>query len=268
MLKFPHAKINLGLHIVSKRDDGFHEIETVLYPITLSDVLEFVPSEGDITFNSSGIPIPCNSTENLCVKAYQLLKKDFELPVIDIHLHKIVPIGAGLGGGSSDAAFMLRMINEHFSLGLTISKLQEYAAQLGSDCAFFIEDKPCLAKGRGEQLTSVDIDVSAYHIVLIYPGIHVSTADAYAGVVPQKPERSLEEIIRLPAEQWKDVLVNDFEKTVFQKYPGIKKIKQQLYNMGAVYACMSGSGSAVFALFKEKPESLKMFSDCFIWESE
>jgi 4-diphosphocytidyl-2-C-methyl-D-erythritol kinase len=267
MLNFPNAKINLGLHIVSKRDDGFHEIETVFYPVGLSDILEFVPNEEKMSFTSGGISIPGNPNDNLCMKAYLMLKDDFNISYADIHLHKIIPIGAGLGGGSSDGAFMLSMANEYFSLGLSNEKLKEYALQLGSDCAFFIENKPCLAKGRGEKLSPVEPGLSAYRIVLIYPRIHVSTADAYAGVKPQIPELPLEEIMKLPAEKWKDMLVNDFEKTVFQKFPVIKEIKQQLYNAGAVYAAMSGSGSAVYGLFKEKPEDLKMFSEYFVWES-
>ena len=249
MVVFPNCKINLGLNIVRKRTDGYHDLETVFYPIKLRDALEAIRAD-QTTFNQSGIIVEGNAEDNLCMKAYRLLKKDFpQLPEVSIHLHKAIPMGAGLGGGSADGAFMLKLLNEKFGLNLTQQQLIDLALQLGSDCPFFIINKPSFATGRGEQMTPVDLDLSAYDIVIINPGIHISTREAFSQLIPTQPEKSIKEIIQQPVSTWKDELVNDFEKPVFKLYPIISEIKESLYKKGAVYAAMTGSGSTVFAIF-------------------
>lgn len=252
MVSFPNAKINLGLNIIRKRADGFHDLETVFYPVALRDALEILPGtkEANTNFFSSGLPIAGVPGDNLCLKAYHLLKKDFpDLPAIDLHLHKAIPMGAGLGGGSADAAFALCMLNQLFSLDLSQAALKTYALALGSDCPFFIENTPCFATGRGENLTPLEIDLTAYRIVLVNPGIHVSTASAFAGIQPVEPTQSIKEIIQQPVNEWKDLLVNDFENTVFSQFPAIGGIKENMYREGALYASMTGSGSTVYGLF-------------------
>jgi len=271
MIVYPHSKINLGLHVIVRRADGFHELETFFYPLDLCDALEIVPAADDKTeFTSTGTPIPGQWSDNLCLKAWDLLHRDFELPPVKIHLHKLIPVGAGLGGGSSDAAFSLKVLNEIFSMNLTKEKLQHYAQQLGSDCSFFLENSPVYATGRGEIMTSHPICLRGYSLVLVKPEVHVSTADAYAGITPGQPENPLREILNLPPEKWKDLLVNDFEKTIFRKFPEIAEIKSQLYDMGAVYACMSGSGSSVFGIFRNKPpaDTGNLFAKSFVWQQE
>jgi|WetSurMetagenome_2_1015567.scaffolds.fasta_scaffold42509_2 4-diphosphocytidyl-2-C-methyl-D-erythritol kinase len=271
MLFCPNSKINIGLNIVSKRSDGFHNIETVFCPIGLSDVLEFVEVRdrpvGSFTLNMTGIPVSGSVEDNLCIKAYRLLARDFSLPAIDIHLHKIVPMGAGLGGGSSDAAFMLRKLNERFTLGLSVSELCRYASQLGSDCAFFILNKPLFAYERGNVFRELAGFPEDMEILVVHPGIHVSTAEAYAGVVPHKPEEPLQELIGLSPDRWKGKIINDFEESVFKKHPDIQSIKNQLYKTGAVYASMSGSGSSVFGIFTSNaPEGKEHFPGLFTWK--
>lgn len=261
MLSFPNCKINLGLHILGKRDDGFHNLETVFYPVPFKDALELIPSTNTgIEFTATGLAVDGNAADNLCVKAYHLLKKDFpEIPTIKIHLHKAIPLGAGLGGGSADAAFMLKLLNEKFKLNLSTDQLINYALQLGSDCPFFIINKPCLATGRGEMLEEIAVDLSAYKIVLINPGIHINTGWAFSNITPAQPARSIKEIIQQPVNTWKDELKNDFESAVFTAHPAIKEIKEALYTQGAVYAAMSGSGSTVFGIFEPNtgPVTLK-----------
>ena len=261
MLSFPNCKINLGLHILGKRDDGFHNLETVFFPVPFKDALELIPSTNTgIEFTATGLAVDGNAADNLCVKAYHLLKKDFpEIPTIKIHLHKAIPLGAGLGGGSADAAFMLKLLNEKFKLNLSTDQLINYALQLGSDCPFFIINKPCLATGRGEMLEEIAVDLSAYKIVLINPGIHINTGWAFSNISPAQPARSIKEIIHQPVNTWKDELKNDFESAVFTAHPAIKEIKETLYSQGAVYAAMSGSGSTVFGIFEPNtgPVSLK-----------
>jgi len=262
MIVFPNAKINLGLFVPRKRDDGYHDILTLFYPIPLNDILEVVEFRGEeksssIPFTVSGLAIEGNPSSNLCIKAYYLLKKDFPgLPHIRMHLHKVIPSGAGLGGGSSDGAFALQLFNKLFSLGLSRDDLVRYALQLGSDCPFFIINSPCVARGRGEQLEEISLDLSGYNLVLVYPGIHINTGDAFRHLRPADPGISITGIIRQPIERWKDNLYNDFEKTIFPLYPAIVDIKDELYRQGALYASMSGSGSTVFGLFKKgkKPE--------------
>ena len=255
MILFPNAKINIGLNILNKRSDGYHNLETVFYPIPLHDALEAV--EGPVLhFESSGIAIPGKAGENLCLKAYELIKKDFDLPPLNIHLHKKIPIGAGLGGGSSDAAYFIRLLNEKFSLNLDTEAMQDYARELGADCAFFIEGKPVFAYGKGEEFKDVRVDLSAYSLVLIMPPVFVSTADAFRGVLPRIPETPLEELIKLPVDQWKQHIKNDFEDSVFKAFPVIQELKNSLYAAGALYASMSGSGAAVYGIFAQKPEHL------------
>ncbi len=250
MILFPHAKINIGLNVLSKRQDGYHEISSVFYPLTdCCDILEITESK-HFSFYASGIEIP--KGENLCEKAFHLLQKDFAIANVHIHLHKQIPIGAGLGGGSADAAFTLRGLNELFALNLSNKKLEAYALKLGADCPFFIEDKPKYVAGIGEQMTSIDLDLSGYEIKLINPEIHISTAEAYAGITPRKPETSLMKLINTPIENWKGKIQNDFEKSIFEKHPKLQSIKEALYNDGAIYTSMSGSGSVLYGIFEKK----------------
>lgn len=257
MISFPNAKINLGLHITSKRKDGYHEIETCMVPIPLYDALEIIIDKKG-GWESTGTPIPGNSKDNLILKAQQLLRKDFQgLPNLKIHLHKNIPMGAGLGGGSADGAFALKLMSNLYDLHLEDFFLEEYAALLGSDCPFFIENTPKIATGRGETLEPIDISLKGTYLVLINPGIHIGTKEAYAGVTPGVPKVKLEEVLA-DKSRWKAELVNDFEASIFQNHQELAEIKSQLYNAGAYYAAMSGSGSTMFGLFDEKPESLEV----------
>jgi len=246
MIVYPNAKINLGLNILRKRDDRYHEISSVFYPVKeYVDVLEIIKSD-TFEFTRSGIEIP--DGENLCEKAWKLLYNDFGIGNVKIHLHKQIAIGAGLGGGSSDGSFTLKSLNKLFDLNLNNKELEKYALLLGADCPFFIENTPKLVEGIGEKMTSVDLDLSEYEIRFINPEIHISTKEAFSVVVPKNPELLVEEIIELPTKEWKGKLKNDFEDSVFEKYPQLEKIKEDLYNEGAVYASMSGSGSVFFSI--------------------
>jgi len=248
MLAFANAKINLGLHVTEKRADGYHNLETIFYPVKLYDVLEIT----DAAVTScvvGGTAVPGNPEDNICLKAYHLLEKDFALPAQQISLLKNIPVGAGLGGGSADAAFLIKLLNDKFNLGISRAGMEDYARQLGADCAFFIRNKPVYAIGRGDEFSEIDLDLSAYCLVLVKPDIHVSTADAYTGIKPIIPSRSVKDLIHLPLKDWELNLKNDFEKTVFSKYPQIEQVKSKLYQAGALYAAMSGSGSSVFAIF-------------------
>lgn len=256
MIVFPNAKINIGLHVVSRRSDGYHNLETVFYPVKLADALEMAETgNADITF--SGLPVEGDPRDNLVIKACEFLREDYKLPPVQFHLHKVIPTGAGLGGGSSDAAFTLKMLNRHFKLNLSVEQLKEYAVRLGADCSFFIDNKPAYAEGIGERLYPADIDLSDYHIVLIKPDVSVSTVQAYRNVVPARPQFNLKELSAVPVENWKDVVVNDFEKSIFPQFPEIQKWKEKLYQWGALYASMSGSGSAVFGIFRHLPADLE-----------
>ena len=249
MIVFPNIKLNLGLYVVAKRNDGYHDIETVFYPVeSLADTLEILPSDAFV-FEQSGITVECSSDDNLCVKAYKLLAEKFDLPPVQMYLHKIVPTGGGLGGGSSDAAFTLLCLDKIFRLNLDANALKSYAADLGSDCAFFIDNRPSIASGRGEILREVPVDLSAFSTILVKPDVHVSTAEAYAEIVPQKPDENLLDVISSPVDTWKGRLTNDFETSVFRRFPEIEAIKNKLYEAGATYASMSGSGATVFGLF-------------------
>lgn len=258
MLAFPNCKINLGLSILNKREDGYHNIETIFYPVPLKDALEIIQSnETDhIQFSSSGLDIDGDTENNLCIKAYQLLRKDFtQIASVKIHLHKSIPMGAGLGGGSADAAFMLQLLNQQFSLNLSTTQLISYALKLGSDCPFFILNTPCLGTGRGEILKEIVVDLSAYQLILVNPGIHVNTGQAFKSLI-LNPENNdpvfLKDIIKQPITNWQQHLKNDFEEPVFKMYPAIKEIKESLYHMGATYASMSGSGSTVYGIFEKQ----------------
>lgn len=267
MISFPNAKINLGLHITSKRKDGFHEIETCMVPIPLYDALEIIVDKKG-GWESSGIPIPGEPKDNLILKAQQLLRKDFQgLPNLKIHLHKNIPMGAGLGGGSADGAFALKLMNNLYDLHLEDFFLEEYAAQLGSDCPFFIENTSKIATGRGEILELFDISLKGTYLVLINPGIHIGTKEAYAGVTPQAPKAKLKDVLA-DRSRWKTELINDFEASIFQNHQELAEIKSQLYNAGAFYAAMSGSGSTMFGLFDEKPKSLGANPDYFNFETQ
>ena len=259
MISFPNAKINLGLNVVEKRTDGFHNLETIFLPISINDALEIITVKekgATLEFTYSGLPIMGNTNENLCVRAYYLLQQDFKLPAIKMHLHKSIPMGAGLGGGSADGAFTLKLLNTIFELKLTEQHLLDYALQLGSDCPFFIKNKPCFATSRGEILEEVTINLSAYEIVLINPNIHISTTKAFSKITPLHPQKSIKTISQQPITTWKKELINDFEKNLANDYLLIEHIKNVLFHNGAVYASMTGTGSTVFGLFKnvtEKP---------------
>jgi 4-diphosphocytidyl-2-C-methyl-D-erythritol kinase len=269
MIVFPNCKINFGLHILQKRADGFHDLETVFYPVPLHDALEIVQSPSpfaDIECTSSGLEIPSTPEQNSCVKAYRLLKKDIAgLPAIKMHLHKVIPSGAGLGGGSSDGAFALVLLNKKFNLELSQDQLHNYALQLGSDCPFFIKNQPCYATGRGEILQPFELNLSDYKIVLVNPKIHIETAQAFSKIIPDNKRLSIKDVIKKPVAQWKDVLKNDFEESVFNEHPEIREIKLKLYEQGAVCALMSGTGSSVYGLFQQsKHPQLDFPSNYFV----
>lgn len=261
MVFFPNCKINLGLNIIGKRADGYHAIETLFYPIAVTDVLEAVRgAEEGIRFRSTGLAIAGNTSDNLCVKAYHLLQKDFpDLLPVQMHLHKAIPTGAGLGGGSANGAFALKLLNKMGNLALSTEQLMGYALQLGSDCPFFILNQPCFATGRGEIMEPVTLDLSAYRFVIVHPGIHISTAAAFARIHPAQPAKSVREIVQQPVATWKNELVNDFEEAVFASQPVIASLKQELYQQGALYASMTGSGSAVYGIFHKESRPLHVF---------
>lgn len=266
MITFPCAKINLGLNIVSKRPDGYHNLETVFYPIPLTDALEIkymdekFPSESPCDLKITGKDVDCNEEDNLVIKAYQLLAADFQLPRVHAHLVKRIPTQAGLGGGSSDAAYMIHLLDERFRLNIGIPEMERYAAKLGADCAFFITADPSYAGGIGDVLMPVDVPgagLGGYYLAVVKPSVAVSTRDAYAAIVPKTPAKCCRDIVRQPIETWKDELVNDFEAPIFAMHPELAAIKQSLYDAGAVYAAMSGSGSALFGIFREQPTGLE-----------
>lgn len=269
MVSFPGAKINLGLNIIEKRSDGFHEIESVFFPIPWYDGLELIENIGHfdherkISLSVSGLEISGDINQNLITRAYDLVDADFDLPPVQAHLHKVIPMGAGLGGGSSDAACFLKMLNEKFTLGLTSVQLKAYASILGSDCAFFIENKPALATGKGEVLSPIELNLSGYYFICIWPGVHSNTAEAYQSITPTKPTKSCREIVGSGIENWKFELKNDFEPSVCARHSVISDLKSVLYQLGAMYASMSGSGSAVYGIFENKvpdiPEKFKQF---------
>lgn len=259
MVSFPNAKINIGLNILRKRPDGFHDLESFFVPVAWCDILEIIPNQR-LEFTSSGREIPPDPKGNLCIQAYELLKKDFDLPPVHIHLHKLIPIGAGLGGGSADASFTLRNLNQQFSLGLSSSQLKDYARQLGSDCPFFVDNIPMFGEERGDMFSSLSPLPFQGSLVLIYPKLHISTQEAYRSVIPQKPDFGLRESLSLPLQEWKGRVVNDFESGLFTKYTELADIKAKLYELGALYASMSGSGSCIYGIFLETMDT-RIFSD-------
>ena len=275
MITFPNCKINLGLNVILKRQDGYHNIETVFYPIPLTDVLEIVPQnglktvspprkQGGATFSTTGLPINGAAAKNLCIKAYELLQQDFpKIPPVQIYLHKAIPIGAGLGGGSADGSFTLKMLNEKFSLKLSMEQLLDYAIQLGSDCPFFILNRPCFATGRGEFLESIDINLEAYSFIIINPGIHINTAWAFQQLKPALPKKSIKDIVAQPVQTWKNELTNDFEEPIFRHHPELAAIKTTLYESGAIYASLSGTGSCLYGIYpKNSVPQLQLASTC------
>jgi 4-diphosphocytidyl-2-C-methyl-D-erythritol kinase len=297
MICFPNAKINLGLNIVSRRQDGYHNLETIFYPIGLQDALEIVPTLPEVPppnrdlnseighvgvnektggntpnrFFQTGDVIHGNNGDNLVIRALQLISNEKELPPLDIHLFKKIPSGAGLGGGSSDAAAMLRIVNDSFRLCYTDQELAQLAAKLGADCPFFLFNRPAFATGIGDELESLEVDIDDLFCVLVKPDISIPTKEAYAMITPRKPELSLKEIVKKPITEWKELMKNDFEPSVFEKYPQICRIKQQLYERGALYASMSGSGSSVYGFFRKEQELKElriMFDNHFIWTNK
>ena len=247
MIVYPTAKINIGLNVLIKRQDGYHDISSVFYPINeLYDILEIIPSD-DFSFSSTGIDIPGDG--NICKKAFELLKEDFDIDHVKIHLHKMIPIGAGLGGGSSDGAFTLKVMNELFELNISNKRLEEYALQLGSDCPFFIDNTPKYVCGIGEKMTNIDLDLSSYELKFVFPDLHISTTYAYGGVTPKHPKTELFELINQPMKNWKSTVKNDFEVSAFSKYPQLEKMKNKLYSDGAIYASLTGSGSVLYGVF-------------------
>lgn len=261
MVVFPNCKINLGLHVTRKREDGYHDLETIFYPLPLRDALEVVhrqsaignrqiPDNTAVSLTTSGLPVQGKTEDNLCIKAYNLLKKDHpQLSDVDMYLHKAIPMGAGLGGGSADGAFALQLLNDKFQLKIPREKLLDYSLQLGSDCPFFIINKPCFAKGRGELLQSIQLDLSAYSFLVVHPGVHINTGWAFSQLTPAPSPQPLQEIIQQPVNTWRNTLINDFEAPVCKQHPEMQAIKDRLYNAGALYAAMTGSGSCFFGIF-------------------
>jgi 4-diphosphocytidyl-2-C-methyl-D-erythritol kinase len=265
MIVFPNAKINIGLNIVEKRTDGYHNLETVFYPVGLRDALEIIPSDSESSLTISGIPVDGDPSTNLVMKAYQMLKGDFQLGNISVFLQKHIPTGAGLGGGSADGASMICLLNDYFALNLPGDVMEAYASRLGADCPFFVRNRPVFATGTGNEMEPVTLSLDKYAIVLVKPPFSVSTAEAYSMIIPHYPNISLKHLVKQPVEEWKSLLINDFELPVAAKYPQIAAIKRKLYDLGAVYASMSGSGSAVYGLFLRDSIPLISFPDCFVW---
>ena len=278
MLTFPCAKINLGLNITSKREDGYHNLETIFYPVPLTDALEVklmhddFPSDEPCDLKITGNAVDCDEKNNLVVKAYTLLAQDFKLPRVHTHLVKRIPMQAGLGGGSADGAFMIRLLDERFRLNMGIAEMERYASRLGSDCAFFITTEPSFATGRGEVLEPVNIaehNLKGYYIAIVKPAIAVSTREAFKQIICRQPKHCCRDIVRQPVETWETVLTNDFEEPAFKQHPELADIKQRLYDLGAVYAQMSGSGSAFFGLFRTDPQQLKnAFPACYTFTTK
>lgn len=265
MICFPNAKINLGLNVTERRPDGYHNLETVFYPIPLRDALEIVPAR-EFSFSQTGIALAGEAEKNLVMKALGLMRKRFDIQPLETHLFKAIPFGAGLGGGSADAAFMLKLVNALCRLGLPESELEAMASSIGADCPFFIRNKPVFASGTGNVFTPVEVCLKGYTLCLVKPDIAVSTPEAYSLVTPAFPEIGVKEVIQMPVSEWRELLVNDFEQSVFARYPEIQRIKEALYDAGAVYAAMSGSGSSVFGLFDRVASQKAVFPGCFVWE--
>ena len=269
MILFAPAKINIGLQIIGRREDGFHNLQSIMVPVGLCDILEIQRSSDrgkNFQINQSGIQIDSQNETNLCVRAWELYSNEVTLPPVELHLHKQIPVGAGLGGGSSNATATLKGLNMLTEDPLPKEKLHKMAAQLGSDCPFFLHSEPMMMEGRGDILSPVSLHMEKLHLVLLYPGIQVSTAEAYAGVKPFEPNVHLRELIRESMDQWKALVVNDFECSVFVKYPHMDQLKQDLYQAGAVYASLSGSGSSLYGLFAESPDLPAKLERYVIWK--
>ncbi len=269
MLCFPNAKINIGLNIIEQRPDKFHNIETFYYPVSLSDILEIIVSENNdepkVTLKITGMKIDGKIEENLCYRAYKILSEDFPLPSVKIILHKIIPSGSGLGGGSSDGGYTMTLLNKMFQLGLGSEELVRYAEKLGCDCPFFIDNKPAIGIEKGNRLKNINVNLRGCYLVIAKPNVTVSTAEAYSGIIPFQPESQIRDLIKLPISQWKNNIVNDFEKTIFKNHPEIKGIKDIMYNKGAIYTSMTGSGSAVFGIFENEISLKDTFNNMFYW---
>ncbi|MCX6220978.1 MAG: 4-(cytidine 5'-diphospho)-2-C-methyl-D-erythritol kinase [Bacteroidia bacterium] len=271
MVLFPNAKINIGLNILRKRDDGYHDIETLFYPIGLKDALEYVENGGNgVNFAGSGLNLDIDPEQNIVVKAYRLLQEESILPGLDIHLHKVIPFGAGLGGGSSDAAFFLRSLNDHFELNIPVEKIKSLAGRLGADCSFFLENMAAYAIGTGMNLELLDFSLKGHYLVLIKPPFGVDTKTAYAGVVPSEYPFDFKVVIAEPIQKWEGRIKNDFETKLFVKFPELAHLKSRFSDLGAVYASLSGSGSSVYGIFDKKPViNPDDFPPCsFIWQEE
>lgn len=271
MICFPNAKINIGLNIVERRPDNFHNIETLFYPIPLTDILEIIISEeeieGKVELKITGNQINCNKEVNLCFKAYQILDKEFHFPSVKIYLHKIIPIGSGLGGGSSDGAYTLTLLNKIFNLGLGSDELTGFASQLGSDCSFFINNNPSVGLEKGDKLIASNINLKGCYLVIVKPDIFVSTAEAYTGIIPNKSTIPLKDILKLPINTWKEKIFNAFELPIFKSHPDIKSVKDFLYDNGSIYSSMTGSGSAVYGIFENEVQFKDNFPGMFYWSS-
>lgn len=269
MIVFPNAKINLGLNIVSKREDGYHNLETIFYPIMIKDALEIIVSDkSEDSFFESGAKVGVEIYSNLVMKALLLMREHYEIPPLEIHLLKNIPFAAGIGGGSADGSFMLKLLNDKFTLGISDQDLATMARKLGADCPFFIYNRPLFASGIGELFEEVTLSLDRYYLVLVKPNIHVSTKEAFALIKPKQPEISLKEVIKTPVSEWKSTMKNDFESSIFPQFPEIEHLKAKLYDLGAVYASMSGSGSSVYAIFEEKTDVKSHFSDYYVWQQQ
>ena len=252
MISFPNAKINLGLNILRKRQDGYHDIESCLYPVPFTDILEIIPSE-EFSFTNTGLTVDHHHGDNLCIKAYKLMRSMYDIPEVSIYLHKVIPMGAGLGGGSSDAAFTLKMLNDLFELKIKNEQLKEFASELGSDCPFFIDNKPALATGTGTNLSLIKLSLKGKFLALVFPGISIGTAEAYGNVKPATPTTELRKALELSIADWNSHVKNDFESSIFPNHTLLSKLKDVLHEQGASYAAMSGSGSTLFGIFEKKP---------------
>lgn len=273
MLEFSNAKINIGLKIIRKRQDGYHDLETLYYPIGLNDILEFVTDSSysktpDPEFTNTGILIPDPAKKNLCIKAYHKIKEKFSVPSLRIHLHKVIPPGSGLGGGSSNGAFMIRMLSRAFGLELTEQEMEQMAGELGSDCPFFIRNKPAFATGKGDILSLVSPVLAGYYLVVIYPGIHINTGEAYTRINTVNSGVPLFELIKRPVSEWKNSVRNDFESIIFSDFPEIGKIKEMLYDNGAIYSSLSGSGSSVYGIFEKEISLSGVSGNYFMWQGK
>ncbi len=267
MISFPNAKINIGLNVLEKRTDGYHNIESIFYPVKWCDAIEAIQEEGNgiINISTFGIPIQGSPESNLCVKAYNLLGIKHKLPSLHLWLLKCIPMGAGLGGGSADAAFFLNLLNNLFLLNISKKELKAYASQIGSDCTFFIENKPALVTETGNISNPIKLDLNSYYIAIVYPQIHIDTKNAYSIIESHKRQSSLSDLIQAPIDNWKETITNDFEEPIFKANPSLAELKNLLYQQGALYASMTGSGSAIYGIFDKKPELTDLPSSYKIW---